>query len=55
MIGAGNVEGNAIVQAGIYALTEQTRSLERVVASLGLGAVSVEGSDSLDDPAKVFQ
>lgn len=55
MIGAGNAEGNAVVEKGIAALTDQTRSLERVVAALDLQLVSFEGSDSLDNPANVFK
>ena len=55
MIGEGNAEGNAVVQAAIDGLVDQTRSIERAVAALGLGAISVEGSDSLDNPDAVFQ
>jgi len=55
MIGDGNKEGNAVVQAAIDALTDQTRSIERVVAALKLQPIKFEGSDSLDDPAKVFK
>ena len=55
MIGSDNPEGNAVVQAAIDALTAQTRSIERVVATLGLQPIQFEGSDSLDDPAAVFQ
>jgi putative iron-regulated protein len=55
MIGPDNPEGNAVVQAAIDALTAQTRSIERVVATLGLQPIQFEGSDSLDDPAAVFQ
>ena len=55
MIGAGNEEGNAVVQAAIDGLIDQTRSIERGIASLGLGSVALEGSDSLDDPNAVFQ
>jgi putative iron-regulated protein len=55
MLADGNKEGNATIQAGIDALIAQTRTLERVVASLKLPALSVEGSDSLDDPSKVFK
>jgi putative iron-regulated protein len=55
MIGDGNAEGNATVQAAIDALTDQTRSIERVVAALKLKSIQFEGSDSLDDPAKVFK
>jgi putative iron-regulated protein len=55
MIGEGNAEGNAVVQAAIDGLIDQTRSIERAVAALGLGAITVEGSDSLDNPDAVFQ
>lgn len=55
MIAQGNEEGNAVVQAVIDALVAQTRSIERVIATLELGAVSLEGSDSLDNPNAVFQ
>lgn len=55
MIGQGNAEGNAVVQAAIDALIAQTRSLERVIAVLELGTVELEGSDSLDQPEAVFQ
>jgi len=52
MLAAGNAEGNATVQAAIDRLTDQTRTLERIVAALQL-EVSFEGSDSLDAPEKV--
>ena len=55
MIGEGNEEGNAVVQAAIDGLVDQTRSIERVVALLELDAIEFEGSDSLDDPGAVFQ
>ena len=55
MLGADNPEGNATVQAAIDRLTEQTRTIERIVAVLGLRPIELEGSDSLDDPAKVFE
>lgn len=55
MIGEGNEEGNAAVQAVIDGLVKQTRSLERVIAALELGGVTIEGSDSLDNPDAVFQ
>jgi putative iron-regulated protein len=54
-IGEGNAEGNATVQAAIDALVDQTRSIERTVATLKLDAIEFEGSDSLDTPDKVFQ
>ncbi|MPZ10138.1 MAG: peptidase [Kiloniellaceae bacterium] len=55
MIGEGNAEGNAVVEAVVQALTEQTRSIERVVAALNFSAIEFEGSDSLDNPQAVFQ
>jgi putative iron-regulated protein len=55
MIAEGNAEGNAVVQAGIDALTDQTKTLERVVAALNLEPRAFEGSKSLDDPEQVFK
>jgi putative iron-regulated protein len=55
MLGEGNEEGNAILQAVIDGLLIQTRSIENAVAALGLGGIDFEGSDSLDDPEAVFQ
>lgn len=55
MIGEGNTEGNAVVQAAIDALVDQTRSIERVVSTLDLDAIEFEGSDSLDNPNAVFE
>ena len=55
MIGSGNEEGNAVVQAAIDGLIDQTRSIERAVALLELDEIAIEGSDSLDSPDAVFQ
>jgi putative iron-regulated protein len=55
MIGEGNAKGNALVQAAIEALTSQTKGIEKVVGALQLAAIEFEGSDSLDNPAAVFQ
>jgi putative iron-regulated protein len=56
MIGEGNDEGNAVVQAAIDGLIAQTRGIERAVALLELGdAVTIEQSDSLVNPDAVFQ
>ena len=52
MLGEGNAEGNKIVQDVIDALVAQTRATEALVAKLGL-SITVEGSDSLDNPAAV--
>ncbi|CFX25997.1 Peptidase [Candidatus Filomicrobium marinum] len=53
MIGQGNTEGNAVVQAAIDALIAQARELERAMAVLKLEAAKFEGSDSLDNPSSV--
>ena len=55
MIGEDNPEGNAVVQAAIDGLINQTRSIERAVKVLGIADIEIEGSDSLDKPKAVFQ
>ena len=55
MIGPGNPEGAAVVQAAIDALIAQTRPIERLIAAFDLGEIELEGSDSLDNPNAVFQ
>ncbi|MEO1704660.1 MAG: imelysin family protein [Pseudomonadota bacterium] len=55
MIGFGNTEGNAVVQAAIDTLVDQTATIEDLVAVLDAADITVEGSDSLDDPTAVFQ
>ena len=54
MIGPDNPEGNAVVQAVIDRLKEQTLAIEAAVAALDLAPVAIEGSESLDDPQAVF-
>ncbi|MEO1249058.1 MAG: imelysin family protein [Pseudomonadota bacterium] len=55
MLEAGNAAGEALVMAGVTGLIEQTRSIERIVTTLGLDQIAFEGSDSLDNPSAVFQ
>ncbi|MEL6202337.1 MAG: imelysin family protein [Pseudomonadota bacterium] len=55
MIAVGNDAGNAVVQAAIDGLVDQTRSIERAIAALELGTIELEGSESLDNPNAVFQ
>lgn len=55
MIGEGNAEGNATVQAAIDGLLDQTKTIERVIAALDLGKIELEGSESLDSPNAVFK
>ncbi|HXJ02440.1 MAG TPA: imelysin family protein [Micropepsaceae bacterium] len=52
MIAKGNTAGNQMVQDAIDALIAQTRADEAVVAAMGL-KISLEGSDSLDNPSSV--
>ncbi|MBL3563585.1 peptidase [Rhodovulum sulfidophilum] len=55
MLARGNEAGEALIMGGVNGLVAQTASIERVVDALGVGGVSVEGSDSLDNPTAVFQ
>lgn len=55
MLGQGNAEGEALVMGGVNGLVDQTRSIERAVAVLGLESIAFEGSDSLDNPSAVFE
>ncbi|WP_411351231.1 imelysin family protein [Leisingera aquaemixtae] len=55
MLAQGNAAGEALVMGGINGLIDQTRSIERVVTTLDLDGVAIEGSDSLDNPSAVFQ
>jgi len=55
MLARDNAVGEALILGAVDTLVTQTRSIERAVAVLDLGAISVEGSDSLDNPNAVFQ
>jgi len=55
MLERGNAAGEALIMGGVNGLIDQTRSIERVIAALGVNGVGIEGSDSLDDPDAVFQ
>lgn len=55
MIADGNAEGNAVIDAAIVALIAQTKEFERAMATLELTDVKLEGSDSLDNPAKALE
>lgn len=52
MIGDGNAAGNQIVQNVVDTLVAQAHAHEAAVAALGL-KITVEGSDSLDNPSSV--
>ena len=55
MLERGNAPGEALIMGGVNALVDLTRSIERAVATLGVDAIEIEGSDSLDNPDAVFQ
>jgi putative iron-regulated protein len=55
MLARGNKGGEALIMGGVNALIAQTKTIERVVATLGLENVAFEGSDSLDAPGAVFK
>lgn len=55
MLSEGNEGGNAMIQSAIDGLVDQTKTIERIVAAIELDAISIEGSDSLDNPGAVFQ
>lgn len=55
MLERGNAAGEELVMGGVNGLIDQTRSIERVVAALGVNQIAFEGSDSLDNPDAVFQ
>jgi putative iron-regulated protein len=55
MIGDGNGEGNKMIQDAIDALIAQTHAIEKAVDALKIGALAIEGSDSLDNPSAVVQ
>ena len=55
MLDPGNAEGGALIQAAIDRLIAQTREIERAIVALGQEGVTLEGSDSLDNPDAVFQ
>ena len=55
MLERGSAAGEALVMGGVNALIDQTRSIERAVAILGVEPIAFEGSDSLDNPDAVFQ
>jgi putative iron-regulated protein len=54
MIGADNAAGNKIIDGVVTTLVAQAHAVEAAVAALGL-KITVEGSDSLDNPSAVSQ
>ena len=55
MLERGNADGEALVMGGVNFLVNQAKTVERIVAALGLEHIEFEGSDSHDNPEAVFQ
>ncbi|WP_170328567.1 imelysin family protein [Ruegeria arenilitoris] len=55
MLERGNEGGELLIMGGVDGLVDQTKTIERIVTTLGLDQISFEGSDSLDNPDAVFQ
>ncbi|CUH75145.1 Iron-regulated protein A precursor [Tritonibacter multivorans] len=55
MLERGNTAGEALIMGGVNGLVDQTKTIERVVAALGQDGIEIDGSDSLDNPAAVFE
>lgn len=55
MLAQGNDAGNKLIQAAVDSLVAQAKALEAATGPLGVAAVALEGSDSLDNPTAVFK
>ena len=55
LIGEGNTDGNQIIKDIVDALVVQAKTTEKIIHTLALGNVELEGSDSLDNPNAVFE
>ncbi|MCZ2722319.1 peptidase [Marinomonas sp. 15G1-11] len=54
LIGMNNTAGNQVVNNFIDSLVSETRTTEEIIRLLDLQGISLEGSDSLDNPDSVF-
>ena len=54
LIGRDNTRGEVIITRIVNALMEETRTIEKIINALALTNVSIEGSDSLDNPEAIF-
>ncbi len=54
LIGRDNTQGEVIITRIVNALMEETRTIEKIINALALTNVSIEGSDSLDNPEAIF-
>ena len=55
LIGANEAAGNQIIQNVVDALVAQTKTTEKIIVTLALNNIELEGSDSLDNPASIAQ
>jgi putative iron-regulated protein len=55
LIGENNAKGNQIIRDIVNALVDQAKTTEEIIHLLALGDISLEGSDSLDNPNSVIQ
>ena len=55
LIAMNNTAGNALVQTFVDSLVDQTRTTEDLIRTLDLQDITLEGSDSLDNPSAVFE
>ncbi|WP_093922949.1 imelysin family protein [Sulfitobacter brevis] len=55
MLERGNAGGEMLIMGGVDGLIDQTRTIERIVSTLGANPAAFEGSDSLDNPGAVFE
>ncbi len=55
MLERGNAGGEMLIMGGVDGLIDQTRTIERIVSTLGANPGAFEGSESLDNPGAVFE
>ena len=54
MLEVDSSRGEQLIMAAVNGLVSQTKSIEKIVSSMGLDNIAFEGSDSLDNPSAVF-
>mgnify|MGYP000400232489 CR=1 FL=1 len=55
LIGEGNTNGNKIIKDIVDALVDQAKTTEKIIHTLALADIELEGSDSLDNPKSVLE
>ncbi|MFT7185070.1 MAG: putative iron-regulated protein [Pseudohongiellaceae bacterium] len=54
LIGKGNTHGNQLIKDIVDALVDQARTTEKIIHTLALGDIKLQGSESLDKPNSVL-